>query len=380
MDELLVEKRGAVTLITLNRPDAHNSVTGDMAAGLAEGIDAFAADDSAHVLVITGAGDRSFCSGANLKDIDALLRHPHTERAGPMGFAHLDPGKPTIAAVNGYCFAGGMELACWCDFRIASANAEFGALNRRWGVPFIDGGTQRFPRIMGQGNALWMVETGVRIDAARALSIGLVQEVVPARGTGGVPPTTAAGAAKGSRLSDEELVSFAVTLLGAGTETTTNLIGVGTLALLQTPAELARLRADPGLIGAAVEELLRFESPVQMAFVRVATEDTSIGGEEIVENELVCGLIGAANHDPAVFPDPGELRIDRPAGERAHMAFGQGVHYCMGAALARAEGEIALQSLLVDHFPGLTLAGPAPAWRSAFTLRGVESLWVTTGT
>jgi len=179
MDELLVEKHGAVTLITLNRPDAHNSVTGDMAAGLAEGIDAFAADGSAHVLVITGAGDRSFCSGANLKDIDALLRHPHTERAGPMGFAHLDPGKPTIAAVNGYCFAGGMELACWCDFRIASANAEFGALNRRWGVPFIDGGTQRFPRIMGQGNALWMVETGVRIDAARALSIGLVQEVVP---------------------------------------------------------------------------------------------------------------------------------------------------------------------------------------------------------
>ena len=107
------------------------------------------------------------------------MRHPHTERAGPMGFAHLDPGKPTIAAVNGYCFAGGMELACWCDFRIASANAEFGALNRRWGVPFIDGGTQRFPRIMGQGNALWMIETGVRIDAQRALAIGLVQEVVP---------------------------------------------------------------------------------------------------------------------------------------------------------------------------------------------------------
>lgn len=181
------------------------------------------------------------------------------------------------------------------------------------------------------------------------------------------------------RLSDEELVSFAVTLLGAGTETTTNLIGVGTLALLQTPAELARLRADPGLITAAVEELLRFESPVQMAFVRVATEDTSIGGEEVVENELVCGLIGAANHDPAVFPDPGELRIDRAPGERAHMAFGQGMHYCMGAALARAEGEIALRSLLIDRFPGLTLAGTAPAWRSAFTLRGVESLWVSTG-
>jgi enoyl-CoA hydratase len=122
-----------------------------------------------------------------------------------MGFAHLDPGKPTIAAVNGYCFAGGMELACWCDFRIASANAEFGALNRRWGVPFIDGGTQRFPRIMGQGNALWMIETGVRIDAARALAIGLVQEVVVARGPGGVPPTGVAGAATGSAALDRAL-------------------------------------------------------------------------------------------------------------------------------------------------------------------------------
>jgi enoyl-CoA hydratase len=178
MDELLVDQRGAVTVVTLNRPEAHNSITAGMAVGMAEAVDAFAADDSARVLVVTGSGDRSFCSGANLKDVDALLRHAHTERAGPIGFAHLDPGKPTIAAVNGYCFAGGMELACWCDFRIASANAEFGALNRRWGVPFIDGGTQRFPRIVGQGNALYLLETGVRIDAARALAMGLVQEVV----------------------------------------------------------------------------------------------------------------------------------------------------------------------------------------------------------
>jgi enoyl-CoA hydratase len=179
MDELLVEKRGAVTLITLNRPDAHNSITAGMAVGLAEGIDVFAGDDSARVLVITGAGDTAFCSGANLKDVGELMRHAHTERAGPIGFAKLDPGKPTIAAVNGYCFAGGMELACWCDFRIASANAEFGALNRRWGVPFVDGGTQRFPRIMGQGNALYLIETGARIDAQRAMTFGLVQEVVP---------------------------------------------------------------------------------------------------------------------------------------------------------------------------------------------------------
>lgn len=180
------------------------------------------------------------------------------------------------------------------------------------------------------------------------------------------------------RLDDSELVSFAVTVLGAGTETTTNLIGVGALALLQSPAELKKLQADPALLPGAVEELLRFESPVQMAFVRVAIEDTTIGGEEIVENELVCGLIGAANHDPSVFPAPHQLSVDRSQG-KPHLAFGQGPHYCMGAALARVEGEIALGKLLVDRFPGLALAEDAPPWRDAFTLRGVERLLVSTG-
>jgi enoyl-CoA hydratase len=108
-----------------------------------------------------------------------LFDHPYTHSAGPMGFARLDPGKPTIAAVNGYCFAGGLELALWCDFRIAAENAQFGILNVRWGVSLADGGTQRLPRVVGQGNALWMVETGMQIDAQRALPMGLVQEVVP---------------------------------------------------------------------------------------------------------------------------------------------------------------------------------------------------------
>jgi enoyl-CoA hydratase/carnithine racemase len=153
-------------------------VDGDTAARLGAAIEAFAADDSAHVLVVTGAGRRAFCSGADLKAIDTLLTHPYVERGSPMGFARLDPGKPTIAAINGYCFAGGLELAAWCDVRVAAATAEFGALNRRWGVPFVDGGTQRLPRLIGQGNALWLVESGARIDARRALAIGLVQEVV----------------------------------------------------------------------------------------------------------------------------------------------------------------------------------------------------------
>src|SRR5207248_3230228 len=122
----------------------------------------------------------SCCAGANLEHGGTLLEHPYTDKAGPMGFAALDPGKPTIGAINGYCFAGGMELAAWCDFRIAAANAEFGVLNRRWGVPLVDGGTQRLPRIVGQANALYLIETGVRINAQRALTMGFVQEIVPA--------------------------------------------------------------------------------------------------------------------------------------------------------------------------------------------------------
>src|SRR5919108_231494 len=165
MSKVLVETRGAVTVLTLNRPEVHNCVDGDTASLLTEAIDAYGSDDGQHAMVVTGAGDLSFCSGADLKNIQSLIEHPHVDRAGPMGFARLDPGKPTIAAVNGYCFAGGFELACWCDMRIASDNAEFGALNRRWGVPFTDGGTQRFARILGQGNALYLLESAERIAA-----------------------------------------------------------------------------------------------------------------------------------------------------------------------------------------------------------------------
>ena len=178
-DKVLLERRGPVALMTINRPDQRNCVDGETAVGIAESIEAFAADDDARVLVVTGAGDLSFCAGADLKHGDTLLRHEWVDRAAPMGFARLDPGKPTIAAVNGYCFAGGFELAAWCDFRIAADNAEFGCLSRRWGVPYTDGGTQRFARIMGMGNALYMIETGARIDAQRALAMGFVQELVP---------------------------------------------------------------------------------------------------------------------------------------------------------------------------------------------------------
>lgn len=174
-----VERRGGVTILTLNRPEVRNCIDAPTAVAIAEGIEEFASDSDARVMVVTGAGSDAFCTGADLRSAGNLLGHAWTDRAGPIGFARLDPGKPTIAAVNGYCFAGGMELAAWCDFRVASENAEFGGLNRRWGVPFIDGGTQRFPRIVGQATALYLIETGVRFDAAQALRMGFVQEVVP---------------------------------------------------------------------------------------------------------------------------------------------------------------------------------------------------------
>lgn len=178
-ETVTVEDSGPVRVLRINREAVHNCVDGETAVGLAEAITAFGAEDAARVLVVAGAGERAFCAGADLKNAMTLLDHEWVDRAGPMGFARLDPGKPTIAAINGYCFAGGFELAAWCDVRVASATAEFGCLSRRFGVPYTDGGTQRFARIMGQGNALYLLETGARIDARRAYEMGFLQEVVP---------------------------------------------------------------------------------------------------------------------------------------------------------------------------------------------------------
>jgi enoyl-CoA hydratase len=178
-DNVTTEDRGAVRILRIARPERRNCVDGETAAGLGGAIDAFAADPEARVLVVTG-DERAFCAGADLKNGLSLFQHAYTERAGPMGFARLDPGKPTIAAIEGYCFAGGGELAAWCDLRVGSESAEFGCLSRRWGVPYTDGGTQRFPRILGTGNALYMLMTGARFPARRAYEIGFLQELVPA--------------------------------------------------------------------------------------------------------------------------------------------------------------------------------------------------------
>ena len=178
--QVLTETRGRTFVVTINRPEVRNCVNGETAGLLCEAVETFRDDDSLDVLILTGAGDLAFCSGADLKDIASLGARPGSRESGPMGMSRItDLTKPTIAAVNGYCTAGGLELACWCDFRIVSSNAQFGVLNRRWGVPLLDGGTQRLPRIVGLGNALYLMETGVLIDATHALRMGLVQEVVP---------------------------------------------------------------------------------------------------------------------------------------------------------------------------------------------------------
>ncbi len=174
-----VERTGAVVVVTIDRREVHNAVNAETAQALEDAVRAFDSDADARAMVLTGAGGKSFCAGADLKALDLIAR-PGASESGPMGISRMEVSKPTIAAIGGYCFAGGLELACWCDFRIADETSTFGVLNRRWGVPLIDGGTQRLPRIVGLGNALYLIETGVRIDSATALRMGLVQEVVPA--------------------------------------------------------------------------------------------------------------------------------------------------------------------------------------------------------
>jgi hypothetical protein len=174
----------------------------------------------------------------------------------------------------------------------------------------------------------------------------------------------------GDSLSHDELVSTFLLLLVAGHETTANLIGNGVLALLRHPDQLARLRADPELDRSAVEELMRFDGPIQIV-ERITLEPVVIGGHEIPARRIVIGLTAAANRDPAVFPDPDRLDLGRTP--NPHVGFGGGAHFCLGAALARLEGRIAIATL-VRRFPDLRLLEPRPTWRPSFTIRGLKAL------
>lgn len=190
MAKVLYEKQDHIVVITINRPEVMNAVDEETAELLMSCWLKFRDDDDAYVAILTGAGDKAFCAGADLKSLVPGARTRRMSRHQLRRFVYNGPGymgytrgtdifKPIIAAVNGYCFAGGLELACFCDFRIASENAEFGVLNRRWNVGLADGGTQRLPRIIGLGRALELIITGKRIDAWEAYRIGLVNEVVP---------------------------------------------------------------------------------------------------------------------------------------------------------------------------------------------------------
>jgi enoyl-CoA hydratase len=186
MSKVRYERTGAAAVLTIDRRERRNAVDVETAGLLLDGFREFEADDDARVLVLTGDGPEAFCAGADLKAmaeagpelssdvLDAVAARPE----GPMGFTRLTPSKPTVAAISGWCLAGGLELALWCDLRIATETARLGFTERRFGVPLIDGGTQRLPLVVGMGRALELILTGRVLDAAEALDWGLVNEVV----------------------------------------------------------------------------------------------------------------------------------------------------------------------------------------------------------
>jgi enoyl-CoA hydratase len=171
-----VEVSGPVTTVVIDRPEARNAVDRATAEALVEAFEAFDADEARSVAVLTG-GDGTFCAGADLKSLDNRIE---PDGDGPMGPTRMRLSKPVVAAVEGYAVAGGLELALWCDLRVAADDATFGVFCRRWGVPLIDGGTVRLPRLVGAGRAMDLVLTGRPVDAAEAQRIGLVDRVVPA--------------------------------------------------------------------------------------------------------------------------------------------------------------------------------------------------------
>jgi enoyl-CoA hydratase len=180
MSGVRVSVDGPVTTVLLDRPEVRNAVDGPTAAALVDAFAEFEADDTALVAVLAGAGG-TFCAGADLTAFgdDERGNRLRDSGDGPMGPTRMRMSKPVIAAVSGYAVAGGLELACWCDLRIAEEDAVFGVFCRRWGVPLIDGGTVRLPRLIGMSRALDMIITGRPVGAAEAYQMGLANRVVP---------------------------------------------------------------------------------------------------------------------------------------------------------------------------------------------------------
>ncbi|WP_042379597.1 crotonase/enoyl-CoA hydratase family protein [Streptacidiphilus melanogenes] len=174
-----IERSGPVWTVVLSRPERRNAVDGPTADALYRAFAEFDADQTASVAVLWGEGG-TFCAGADLKEADGPQGNTLSpDGPGPMGPSRMRLGKPVIAAVSGHAVAGGLELAAWCDLRVAAEDAVFGVFCRRWGVPLIDGGTVRLPRLIGAGRAMDLILTGREVPAAEALSIGLVNRLVP---------------------------------------------------------------------------------------------------------------------------------------------------------------------------------------------------------
>jgi len=180
---VLIERKPPLLIVRINRPEARNAVDGPTARALAEAFRDFEADAELRVAILSGAGEH-FCAGADLKAVKsgdaARSNRIATEGDGPMGPSRMALSKPVIAAVSGYAVAGGLELACWCDLRVADETAVFGVFCRRFGVPLIDGGTLRLPRLIGMSRALDLILTGRPVAAAEALQFGLANRLVPA--------------------------------------------------------------------------------------------------------------------------------------------------------------------------------------------------------
>lgn len=178
-DTVQVEHDGPVTVVTIARPEVRNAVDRPTADALVEAFRRFEADDERAVAVLTGAGGQ-FCAGADLKAIaDGRGNRVTLDGEGPMGPTRMELAKPVIAAVEGHAVAGGLELACWCDLRVAAEDATFGVYCRRWGVPLVDGGTIRLPRLVGASRAMDLILTGRGVSAAEAERMGLANRVVP---------------------------------------------------------------------------------------------------------------------------------------------------------------------------------------------------------
>jgi cytochrome P450 len=225
--------------------------------------------------------------------------------------------------------------------------------------------TATFDEYRAAGGAMYGYFTKLLADKRAAPADDLLSALITARDSG-------------DSLDEPELLAMIFLLLVAGHETTVNLIATGTLALLTHPSEFSRLRADPSLLPGAVEELLRFANPLNHATDRYAPESLEVGGVTIPAGEPVLVVTSSANRDPARFPDPDRLDVGRDAS--GHVAFGHGIHYCVGAPLARLEGEIAFGALLA-RFPGLSLAlEPSQLrWRPSSLIHGLETLPVRLG-